>query len=98
MYTIQPGQHARELNPYWKDGGTGLPSASSAPPARGVSGGKVVMGDGGLGWLKKAYQRCVKQAEEEGRTLKQVAADRYGVSLGKVSLLGCLLLCEELET
>ncbi|CAH3184070.1 unnamed protein product, partial [Porites lobata] len=22
----QPGQHPKELNPYWKDGGTGLPS------------------------------------------------------------------------
>ncbi len=23
---LQPGQHAKELNPYWRDGGTGLPS------------------------------------------------------------------------
>ena len=23
---LQPGQHPKELNPYWKDGGIGLPS------------------------------------------------------------------------
>lgn len=37
------------------------------------------MGDCGLGWLKKAYQRCERQAEQEGRTLEEVAAERYGV-------------------
>ena len=23
---LQPGQHPKELNPYWREGGTGLPS------------------------------------------------------------------------
>ena len=67
--------HARELNPYWKDGGTGLPeeqkSASKAAP---------LIGDGGVTWLRKAYARCKQQAEEEGRSLEELAAERYGVS------------------
>ena len=25
-FCLQPGQHPKELNPYWKEGGTGLPS------------------------------------------------------------------------
>lgn len=41
----------------------------------------VAVGDGGLGWMKKAYQRCVEQAKEEGRTLEDIATEKYGVSL-----------------
>ncbi|XP_064636752.1 CWF19-like protein 2 [Lineus longissimus] len=69
----QPGQHARELNPFWKDGGTGVPDESPSAKASAP-----VLGDGGVGWLKKAYQRCVEQAEEEKRSLEDIAAERYG--------------------
>ena len=78
----KPGKHAKELNPYWKDGGTGLPEdqpqkAKKCEPSRPTG----VAGDGGVGWMRKAYQRCVETAKEEGLTLEQVAAERYGVSL-----------------
>nr|KAG5705361.1 hypothetical protein BaRGS_011133 [Batillaria attramentaria] len=70
----QPGQHSRELNPYWKGGGTGLPenkpTAAATPP--------VAAGDGGLSWLRKAYDRCKQQAKDEGRSLEDIAAERYG--------------------
>uniref|UniRef100_A0A8W8I2B8 CWF19-like protein 2 n=2 Tax=Magallana gigas TaxID=29159 RepID=A0A8W8I2B8_MAGGI len=71
----QLGQHERELNPYWKEGGTGLPEENvtqkkaSAPHA---------VGDGGFSWMKKAYGRCVEQAKEENRTLEDVAIEKYG--------------------
>lgn len=72
--TLQPGMHERELNPYWKDGGTGLPE-EAAKPAKVAP----VIGDGGAMWLRKAYQRCKEQAQEEGRSLEAIAAERYGV-------------------
>lgn len=72
--------HERELNPYWKDGGTGLPSdnvllAKNAEPPTAAP-----VGDGGLGWLKKSYQRAKEQAKEEGKSIDEVAAERWGVS------------------
>ena len=38
------------------------------------------VGDSGLTWLRKSYQRCVEQAREEGRPLEELAAERWGVS------------------
>ena len=38
------------------------------------------VGDAGLSWLKKSYERCVQQAKEEGRPLEELAAERWGVS------------------
>ncbi|MEE6472851.1 hypothetical protein FKM82_009744 [Ascaphus truei] len=66
---------ARELNPYWKDGGTGL------PPGEGdvTSVKKVVhVEDGGLGWLRKSYQRMKEQSERQKRSLEDIIAERYG--------------------
>ncbi|NXI67693.1 C19L2 protein, partial [Anseranas semipalmata] len=65
----------RELNPYWKDGGTGL------PPEEGESASvKKVTGveDAGLSWLRKSYQRMKEQAEREKRNLEEIVAERYG--------------------
>ena len=81
----QPGQHFRELNPYWKDGGAGVPevkpaAAASTPPVPSAAG------DGGLSWLRKALDRCKQQARDEARSLEDVAADRYGVSVMGFSL------------
>ncbi|XP_060068862.1 CWF19-like protein 2 [Ylistrum balloti] len=69
----QPGQHALELNPYWKEGGTGLPETEKKKdkPSK-------VMGDGGLSWIRKSYDRCVQKAREENRTLEDVAAETHG--------------------
>ncbi|KAK9402447.1 CWF19-like 2 [Crotalus adamanteus] len=62
----------RELNPYWKDGGTGLPSEVSA------SVKATTVEDGGLSWLKKSYQRMKDQSEREKRDLEEIVAERYG--------------------
>ncbi|XP_026154827.1 CWF19-like protein 2 [Mastacembelus armatus] len=71
----QAGLHKLELNPYWKDGGTGLPPEAMA----GTAGKKgPVVNDGGLGWLRKSYQRMKEQAEREQRSLNDVVAERYG--------------------
>ncbi|KAL1438290.1 hypothetical protein MTO96_048365 [Rhipicephalus appendiculatus] len=73
----EPGQHERELNPYWKEGGIGLPKEDEAKPAEPTLVASAV-GDGGLRWLKRAYQRIREQAADEGRPLEEVAAERYG--------------------
>ncbi|XP_027419661.1 CWF19-like protein 2 isoform X2 [Bos indicus] len=61
----------RELNPYWKDGGTGLP-----PEDCNVS--SVTKEDGGLSWLRKSYQRMKEQAEKQNRNFEDIVAERYG--------------------
>ncbi|XP_041851108.1 CWF19-like protein 2 isoform X2 [Melanotaenia boesemani] len=71
----QAGLHKLELNPYWKDGGTGLPPEEVADTA-GKKG--PVVNDGGLSWLRKNYQRMKEQAEREQRSLSDVVAERYG--------------------
>ncbi|KAF3692870.1 CWF19-like protein 2 [Channa argus] len=71
----EAGLHKLELNPYWKDGGTGLPPEELAGTA--VKTGTVV-NDGGLSWLRKSYQRMKEQAEREQRSLNDVVAERYG--------------------
>ncbi|XP_041796321.1 CWF19-like protein 2 [Chelmon rostratus] len=71
----QAGLHKLELNPYWKDGGTGLPPEEMVGTA--ATKGTVV-NDGGLSWLRKSYQRMKEQAEREQRSLKDVVADRFG--------------------
>ncbi|XP_019380583.1 PREDICTED: CWF19-like protein 2 [Gavialis gangeticus] len=65
----------RELNPYWKDGGTGLPpeegEAASVKKVTAVE-------DGGLSWLQKSYQRMKEQAERENRNFEEIVTERYG--------------------
>ena len=86
------GQHERELNPYWKDGGTGLPEED--PKIRkGSSASSAIAGDGGVSWLQKAYQRCVERAKEEGLSLEDVAAEQYGASFNDTDIhLFCILI------
>jgi len=71
---------SRELNPYWKDGGIGLPlehpDHNPPPPPSSTA---VRTNDGGLSWWRKAYQRCTELAAEENRPLEEIAAERYGV-------------------
>ena len=74
----QMGRHKRELNPYWKEGGKGLPEEEKEEA--GKKSVAAVTGDAGVGWLRRAYTRCEEMAAEEGRTLDEVAAERYGVS------------------
>ncbi|XP_028400015.1 CWF19-like protein 2 [Dendronephthya gigantea] len=72
------GQHPKELNPYWKKGGGGLPSEKNTE--------KVVSTGGNRAWFKRAYERAKQQAEDEGRSLEDVAAERWG-SLEKLKSL-----------
>ncbi|CAH6780001.1 CWF19-like protein 2 [Phodopus roborovskii] len=64
----------RELNPYWKDGGTGLPSENCIPAVTKASG----VEDGGLSWLRKSYQRMKEQAQKENRNFEDIVAEKYG--------------------
>ncbi|XP_048791112.1 CWF19-like protein 2 [Lagopus muta] len=65
----------RELNPYWKDGGMGLPPEED----HSASVKKVtVIEDAGLSWLRKSYQRMKEQAEREKRDIEEIVAERYG--------------------
>ncbi|XP_063807643.1 CWF19-like protein 2 isoform X2 [Pseudophryne corroboree] len=66
---------ARELNPFWRDGGSGLP-----PEEGDVTSVKKVqlVEDGGLSWLKKSLQRMKEQSEKEKRSLEDIVAQRYG--------------------
>ncbi|KAL7401219.1 hypothetical protein ABVT39_025035 [Epinephelus coioides] len=72
----QAGLHKLELNPYWKDGGTGLPPEKMAGNEAKKEG--PVVNDAGLSWLRKSYQRMKEQAEREQRNLSDVVAERYG--------------------
>ncbi|XP_078721195.1 CWF19-like protein 2 [Lampetra fluviatilis] len=75
----KPGVHARELNPYWKNGGTGLPPQESEQSVTsGASQGPSPVGDGGLSWLRRARQRMQEQADKEQRSLDEVLEERYG--------------------
>ncbi|XP_038618020.1 CWF19-like protein 2 isoform X2 [Tachyglossus aculeatus] len=64
----------RELNPYWKDGGTGLPPEEHVSSMAKVT----VVEDGGLSWLRKSYQRMKEQAEKQNRSFEDVVTERYG--------------------
>lgn len=90
-----PGQHPRELNPYWKNGGSGLPEQQSTQdqqlPRVGDEGRSwdqqlSRVGDEGHSWIRRAYKRALQAAEEEGRSLEEVAIERWG-SLKKLHSL-----------
>ena len=69
------GQSDRELNPYWKDGGTGLPEEKQS---KGPILLQNAVGDYGVDWLRRALKRAKEQASSEGRSLEEVAAERWG--------------------
>ncbi|XP_078401640.1 CWF19-like protein 2 isoform X1 [Cetorhinus maximus] len=67
--------YKRELNPYWKDGGSGLPTEEndSAPVQKAA-----MVEDGGLRWLRQSYKRMKEQAERDQCSLEDIIATRYG--------------------
>jgi len=68
----KPGQSNRELNPYWKDGGNGLP----LPNMEKLNNSQIM----DVNWLKKSLKRAEEQALRDNRSLEEVAAERWGVS------------------
>ncbi|KAM6946008.1 CWF19-like protein 2 [Aplochiton taeniatus] len=78
MAIEQVGLNKLELNPFWKDGGSGLPPQEKASSAAAALHKAAVVDDGGLSWLRKSYQRMSEQAEREQRSLDAVVAERYG--------------------
>ena len=67
----KPGQHIKELNPFWKSGGNGLPtSQSSSKISKSVAPSAE--------WLERSLKRMQEQSEESGRSLESIATERYG--------------------
>lgn len=75
----EPGRSSRELNPYFKEGGSGVPPEQ-------VKRECAKVGDGGASWLRRAFKRAQEQAEREGKSIEEVAAQRWG-SLDKFKKL-----------
>ncbi|CAJ0953602.1 unnamed protein product [Ranitomeya imitator] len=85
---------ARELNPYWKDGGSGLP-----PEEGDVTSAKKVqlVADGGLSWLQKSLQRMQEQSDREKRSLEDIVAERYGCVSDQMRIMRSKELAKELR-
>ncbi|TPX47819.1 hypothetical protein SeLEV6574_g02444 [Synchytrium endobioticum] len=64
----------KELNPFFANDGDGLPSEESAAKRR-----KYEYGDAGSGWRMMKLDRVSAIAKEDGRSLEEVALERYGV-------------------
>lgn len=77
MLLFQKIYRERELNPHLKNEGTGLPEVETKVEALSLPSTSV--GDGGYSWLKKAYYRIQEQAQSEGRSMEEVAVERWGV-------------------
>ncbi|XP_076931765.1 uncharacterized protein LOC143597028 [Bidens hawaiensis] len=73
----------RELNPYFKNDGSGFPEEEKEGESNLVS--KSVVGDGGASWRLKALKRAQEQAAREGKNLDEVVGERWG-SLGKLAV------------
>lgn len=72
----KPGSHALELNPYYKNGGTGLPEEQQQETAQKAAGPQTTGLD--AGWLRRALQRAKEQASAEGKSLEEIATQRWG--------------------
>lgn len=78
MLLFQKIYRERELNPHLKnEGKEGLPEVETKVEALSLPSTSV--GDGGYSWLKKAYYRIQEQAQSEGRSMEEVAVERWGV-------------------
>jgi hypothetical protein len=76
-----------ELNPYFKNNGSGIPPDIKKSAESGSNtASPVLKGDGGVSWLMKAFKRAEEQAKEEGIPLEEIAAKRWG-SLAKFEQL-----------
>ena len=65
----------RELNPYLKDGGLGVPPKEAAAELASEAARKQrppAVGDGGSSWRLKALQRAQATAAEQGLDVSEV--------------------------
>ena len=77
---------ASEGDPLERDGGGAEKEPKRKVVDLAVAGGttndaekqKQVVGDGGASWRMKALKRAARRADEEGKKLEDVAADRWG--------------------
>ena len=75
----------KELNPYLKNGGDGLPPAQPTTTTAAAAGQQLPsVGDGGASWRMKALRRAQEQAGQQGHRLSTIVADRWG-SLGDLT-------------
>ncbi|CAL5394150.1 unnamed protein product [Camellia sinensis] len=82
----QMKENPRELNPYFKNNGTGYPEEADGTKAgRNQLLSSVVVGDGGASWRLKALKRAQEQAAREGMALEEVVGERWG-SLGQLAV------------
>jgi hypothetical protein len=63
----------RELNPYFENGGTGMPAQVAEKP-------KTTVGDGGASWRARALQRAKERAIDEGKSVNDVVKEHWNVS------------------
>lgn len=78
----KPISNIKELNPYWKNDGKGLPTDTEKGGLSGGGRGRLPpppgIGDGGASWRMKALKRAQEQAAREGRKLDEVVEERWG--------------------
>ena len=77
MFFLQkPVSNVKELNPYWKNDGIGLPTEAEKGGLTGGGRGRLLpppgVGDGGASWRMKALKRAQEQAAREGKKLDEV--------------------------
>lgn len=72
----KPVNKVKELNPYWKNDGVGLPTGKEKVGMQPTGSGRLPpppgVGDGGASWRMKALKRAQEQAAREGRKLDEV--------------------------
>ncbi|XP_071951636.1 CWF19-like protein 2 [Antedon mediterranea] len=71
-----PGQCKNELNPFWKNGGSGLPEEN--PNKTSTTNVPKKSRDGGVWWLKQSYKRAVEQSDDSGKAVDDILAERFG--------------------
>lgn len=62
--------HPKELNPYWNDGGTGLPTTSNSNDVRNSIEGRS--------WILRSYKRALEEAKNKKVSFREVAERRWG--------------------
>lgn len=66
----KPGQNPKELNPYWKNGGSGLPSEDKTDT--------VQSNFEGHSWILRSYKRALEQAKQKNVSFKEIAEKQWG--------------------